>query len=151
VDPARFRPLAELAVHGANVQPGQILLVTAALGHEPLAREIAAAAYDRGAEFVDVSYFDPHVKRARVVHADPETLEFVPPWYGQRLLEHAEGRGAHIAVTTPTAPGLLDDLDPELSGRDRLPYLSEIPEIVSEQTTNWCVVPCPHPEWAKLV
>ncbi len=32
-----------------------------------------------------------------------------------------------------------------------MPYLAEIPRIVSERTTNWCIVPCPHPEWAKLV
>ncbi len=151
MDPARFRPLAELAVQGANVQPGQVVLVSGELGHEPLARAVAAAAYDRGAEFVDVAYFDPHVKRARIAHADPDTIEFVPPWYGRRLLEHADGRGARVTITGPTAPGLLDDLDPELSGRDRLPYLAEIPRIVSERTTNWCIVPCPHPEWAKLV
>jgi len=151
VDLARFRPLAELAVYGANVQPGQIVLVSAELGHEPFVREIAATAYDRGAAFVDVTYFDPHVKRARISHADSDTLAFVPPWYGQRLLEHAEGRGAHIAISSPTAPGLLDDLDPALTGRDRLPFLSEIPQIISEQTTNWCVVPCPHVAWARLV
>jgi aminopeptidase len=151
VDPARFRPLAELAVHGANVQPGQTVIVTGELGHEPLARAVAAAAYDRGALFVDVSYFDPYVKRARIAHASPETLEFVPPWYGQRMLEHAEGRGARITISGPTAPGLLDGLDPELSGRDRLPFLTEIPQIISDRTTNWCIVPCPHPAWAKLV
>ncbi len=151
MDPSRFRPLAELAVHGANVQPGQTVIVSGELGHEPLARAVAEAAYDRGAEFVDVSYFDPHVKRARIAHADPDTLEFVPSWYGQRMLEHADGRGARVTISGPTTPGLLDDLDPELSGRDRLPYLTEIPRIVSERTTNWCIVPCPHPAWAKLV
>ena len=151
MDLARFRPLAELAVYGANVQRGQIVLVSAELGHEPLVREVAAAAYDRGAEFVDVTYFDPHVKRARIAHADPDGLDFVPPWYGQRLLEHAEGGGAHIVISSPTAPGLLDDLDPVLTGRDRLPFLSEIPQIISDRTTNWCVVPCPHPAWATLV
>ena len=151
MDTARFRPLAELAVQGANVQPGQTVIVSGELGHEPLARAVAAAAYDRGALFVDVSYFDPYVKRARIAHASPETIEFVPPWYGQRMLEHAEGRGARITIAGPTAPGLLDELDPELSGRDRLPYLTEIPRIVSERTTNWCIVPCPHPAWAKLV
>jgi aminopeptidase len=151
VDPDRFRPLAELAVHGANVQQGQTVLVSAELGHEPLVRAVAAAAYDRGAEFVDVSYFDPHVKRARIAHADPSTLEFVPSWYGRRLVEHAEGRGARVTISGPTAPGLLDGLDPELTGRDRLPFLVEIPTIISERTTNWCIVPCPHPAWARLV
>src|SRR5919197_6343065 len=92
----RIERLARLAVHGANVQQGQVLLVNAELGHEELARAVAAAAYDAGATFVDVSYFDPHVKRARIEHADPDTLEYVPPWYGERLLKHAEEHGARI-------------------------------------------------------
>ena len=151
MDTARYRPLAELAAHGANVQPGQIVTVSSELEHAPLVREIAAAAYDRGAEFVDVSYFDPYVKRARIEHAAPDTIEFVPPWYGRRVLEHAEGRGARIAVSGPTAPGVLDGLDPALTGKDRLPFLPEIPKVISARTTNWCIVPCPHPAWAKLV
>ena len=80
----RFQALAELAVHGANVQPGQVVAVGATVGQEELARAVAAAAYRRGALFVDVTYFDPYVKRARIEHADPETLGFVPPWYGAR-------------------------------------------------------------------
>ena len=151
MDPDRFQRLAALAVHGANVQPGQVVLVNAELGHEPLARAIAAEAYDRGAEFVDVWYFDVHVKRARIESADPETLGFVPTWYGRRMLAHADGRGARVTTTGPAAPGVLDGLDPTLTGRDHLPYLSEIPKIVSDRSTNWCIVPCPHPAWAKLV
>jgi aminopeptidase len=151
VDATRYQRLAELAVHGANVQPGQSVLVNCELGHEPLARAVAAAAYERGALFVDVSYFDPYVKRARVEHADPDTLEFVPEWYGRRIVEHAELRGARVTLTGPTAPNLLEGLDPSLVGRDRLPYLSEIPAIVSDRTTNWCIVPSPHVAWAKLV
>src|SRR5471032_174886 len=147
----RFTRLAELSVHGANVQPGQIVIVTAELGQEDLARAIAAVAYDRGAKLVDVNYFDPLVKRARIEHADPETLDFFPPWYGERMLAHAEARGARVTLAGATAPNLLGDLDSELVGRDRLPYLKEVPKIVGERSTNWCIVPCPHPAWAKLV
>jgi aminopeptidase len=146
-----FTRLAELSVHGANVQPGQVMLVTAELGQEELARAIAAAAYDRGAKYVDVNYFDPYVKRARIEHADPDTLDFVPSWYGERAVAHADGRGARVTLAGVTAPNLLDDLDNALVGRDRLPYLKEIPKIVGERSTNWCIVPCPHPAWAKLV
>jgi len=147
----RMSRLAELAAHGANVQQGQVVLVNAELGHEQLARAVAAAAYDRGARFVEVSYFDPHVKRARIAHADPETLEYVPPWYGERMRRHAEERGARINLNGVTAPNLLDDLDKTLVGRDRLPRLKEQSEIVSERSTNWCIVPAPTRPWAALV
>jgi len=147
----RMRRLAELAAHGANVQQGQVVLVNAELGHEEIARAVAAAAYDRGARFVDVSYFDPHVKRARIAHADPDTLEYVPPWYGERMRQHADGRGARINLDGITAPNLLDDLDKSLVGRDRLPRLAEQSAIVSERSTNWCIVPAPTRAWAALV
>jgi aminopeptidase len=147
----RVTRLAQLAVHGANVQPGQVVLVGAELGHEDLAREVAAAAYERGAKFVDVSYFDPYVKRARIQHADPDTLEFVPSWYGDRMTTHAEEHGARIMLNGVTAPNLLDDLDKTLVGRDRLPRLKEIGPIVRERLTNWSIVPAPHRAWAKLV
>src|SRR5262245_29864626 len=116
----RMTRLAELAAHGANVQQGQVVLVNA-----ELARAVAAAAYERGARFVDVSYFDPHVKRARIAHADPDTLEYVPPWYGERMRRHADEHGARINLNGVTAPNLLDDLDKSLVGRDRLPRLKE--------------------------
>ena len=44
-----------------------------------MTRAIAAAGYRHGAKFVDVAYFDLHVKRARLLHADEDTLDYVPP------------------------------------------------------------------------
>ncbi len=147
----RWRRLAELSVHGANVQAGQTVIVSAELGQEELARAIAGAAYDRGARFVDVVYFDPWLKRARIEHADPETLDYVPPWYAERLLGHAAEHGARVSLAGTTVPNLLDDLDPTLVGRDRLPWLKETGKVIGERSTNWAIVPCPHRAWAKLV
>ena len=90
----RFTRLAELSVHGANVQEGQIVLVQAEIGLEEQARATAEAAYKRGAKFVDVAYFDPYLKRVRIESANPDTLDFVPQWYGERVLEHAEQNDA---------------------------------------------------------
>jgi aminopeptidase len=74
-----FSRLAELSVYGANVPKGQIVLVQAEIGLEEQARvRPPRAAYKRGAEFVDVAYFDPYPKRVRIESADPDTLDFVP-------------------------------------------------------------------------
>lgn len=147
----RHAALAALAVHGANVQRGQVVALGAALGQEELVRAIAAESYRRGAVFVDVQYFDPLVKRARIEHADPETLDFVPSWYGARFDAIAGRRDARINLTGVTERDALAGLDPALVGRDQLPYVKEIPRIVSERTTNWTIVPCPHPAWGALV
>jgi aminopeptidase len=147
-----LEPLAELIVgFGANVQPGQIVAVGSEPGKEGLTRAVAAAAYRRGAKFVDVVYFDLHVKRARIEHADPDTLGFVPSWYGERLLALGDQRAARVGLTGPVAPGLLDDLDPGLVGRDPLPFLKEAGKVVNDRTTNWTAAPCPTPAWAQLV
>jgi aminopeptidase len=143
---------AELIVgFGANVQPGQVVALGTEPGKERLTRAIAAAAYRAGAKFVDVSSFDLHVKRARIEHAEPDSLEFVPDWYGQRILALGEQRCARIGLSGPVAPGLLDDLDPRLVGRDQLPFLPETGQVVNDRTTNWTIAPCPSEEWAELV
>ena len=144
--------LAELLVgFGANVQPGQIVAISGEPGKEYLVRALAAEAYRRGAKFVDVAWFDPWVKRARIEHAADDTLEFVPEWYGARMLALGRERAARIALSGPTAPGILDDLDPVRAGRDRLPAVKESGQVVNERTTNWCIGPCPTPAWARLV
>ena len=147
----RFQALAELAVHGANVQKGQVVAVNAAVGQEQLARATAAAAYRRGAKYVDVLYFDPYVKRARIEHAGADTLEYVPPWYVSRLTGLADRGDARIGFAGVVAPEALDGLDPARLGRDQLPWLKEVPQVINDRATNWTIVPCPHPEWAKLV
>ncbi len=146
------RRLAELVVRfGANVQPGQIVVVSSEPGKEPLARAVAEVAYEAGAVFVDLSVWDMYFKRARMLHADPDTLGFVPPWYGDRMLALGENRCARIALSGPVAPHALDGIDPALVGRDRLPSVREGGQILNARTTNWSATPCPTPAWAELV
>jgi aminopeptidase len=148
----RIRAFAELIVRfGANVQPGQIVIVASEPGKESLARAIAEAAYRGGAKFVDLAVFDLYFKRARVLHADPDTLDFVPPWLGQRVRQLSEQRGATISLAGPVAPHVMDGVDPVLLGRDMLPRVRESIEAVNERNTNWTIAPCPTAGWAELV
>jgi aminopeptidase len=148
----RLERLAELAVgFGANVQPGQIASVGADIGQEEFARAIAAAAYRRGAKFVEVTYFDPLVKRARIEYAPDDTLEFVPSWFGERVLELGRQHCARISLAGPTIPGALDGVDPVRAGRDQLPFLKESMQVLAQRTINWTVIPCPTASWAQIV
>ena len=143
--------LAELAVFGANVQPGQLVAVTSWVGKEDLTRRIARAAYERGAKYVDVLYFDQWLKRERVELAAEETLDFIPPWMSQRLLYLSDEHAARISLSGPQAPKAFDGLDPARAGRDLLPYLPETGQVVNSMTTSWCIVPAPTPAWAEAV
>src|SRR3954471_23029548 len=151
-DAATIERLADLTVgFAANVQRGQIVAIGAEIGKEDMVRALAASAYRHGAKFVDPVYFDMHVKRARILHADEDTLDFVPSWYGERVLELGRQRCARIVVAGPATPGLLDDLDPARAGRDLLPALKETGVVVNEATTNWTIVPFPTRAWAERV
>jgi len=143
--------LAELAVFGANVQAGQLVAVTSSIGKEQLTRKIAAAAYRRGAKYVDALYFDQWIKRERIALADDDTLDYIPPWMSQRLLYLSDEHAARISLSGPHAPRALDGLDPARAGRDILPYIPETGEVVNRMTTSWCVVPAPTHSWAEVV
>jgi aminopeptidase len=152
MDPATLERFADLLVaFGANVQPGQLVAVSSEIGKEPLTRAIAASAYRHGARYVEVTYSDAHVRRARVEYGSDEALATVPSWIGQRILALGEQRCARIALTGPVEPALLEDLDPARVGADRSQTLREAGQVINDRTTNWTIAPCPTPGWAGLV
>jgi aminopeptidase len=146
------RKLADLVVgFGANVQPGQIVGLTSFPGKEPLTRQVARVAYERGARWVDVLYFDYWIKRERIARAPEDSLEFVPPWMLDRLQWLSDEHAARIWLSGPPAPKAFEGLDPKRAGRDLLPYLPLTGKIVNARTTNWSICPGPTPAWAEAV
>ncbi|HEY2790487.1 MAG TPA: aminopeptidase [Gaiellales bacterium] len=152
MDSAKLDRMAELAVgFGANVQPGQRVMVLAALGQEELARRIVERVYEAGAVYVDMIYRDPYVQRARLVYGADDALGYEPEWIVEMLRQHGIHQGAQIALSGPTEPGLLDGIDPERIGRDRPPGRVQGIENMTQARNNWTIVPCPTPGWATLV
>jgi aminopeptidase len=144
--------LVELAIgFGADVQPGQVVVVSSEIGLEAYARAAAAAAYRRGARYVDVDYFDPHVKHARLQHADRESLTYVPSWIGESILARGEQHVAIVQFYGDTEPELMADIDPELLGLDISPRRKESSTVVGERQANWTIVPAVTPAWAASV
>jgi aminopeptidase len=143
--------LAELAVFGANIQPGQLVSVTSYIGKEELTRAVTRAAYIRGAKYVDVLYFDQWLKRERALLAPEDSLDYIPPWMTDRLMYLSDEHAARITLSGPHAPNALVGVDPARAGRDLLPYLPQAGEVVNKRTTNWCIVPAPTRSWAEIV
>lgn len=143
---------ADLVVSvGANVQPGQVLAIEALPEAAPLVHRIARLAYERGARYVDVAYFDADVKRIRAEAADGETLDFVPPWLGRRLLDLGDLDAARVVLVPLVPPGLLDGVDPARAGRDRLPSLRELLKVIDDRAIAWTLSPYPTERWARVV
>ncbi len=134
----------------ANVQPGQIVGLAGDWGTEEGMRAVATSAYRRGAKFVDPSYFDPYVKRARLLHADEETLEFIPQWYREKVLALGEERAAKITLFSPN-PEPFADVDPARAGKDMLPAIKEGHEMIGKRVNNWTGAMWPTASWARLV
>ena len=136
---------------GANVQPGQVLAVEAVPEAQPLVREITRQAYERGARYVDVAYFDADAKRIRDELAAEETLDWVPPWLGRRMLDLGELNAARVVLVPLVPPGLLDGVDPARTGRDRLPSIEETFRVIEERSVAWTLSPYPTARWAEVV
>ncbi|MFN2466028.1 MAG: aminopeptidase [Candidatus Dormibacteria bacterium] len=148
----RLRAYARLAVRfGANLQPGQVLFVSAGLEHAALAREIAAEAYSAGARYVDVLYVDPLVRRAQVAGAATEDLGFSPPWLVQRMEEIGRQGAATIRIEGGGV-GVMEDLDAVRVGAARMPEVERATrEVMRSGATNWTIVPWATADWAKQV
>lgn len=135
---------------GINVTEGQIVVVSATLGQEGIARAIAGACYDRGAQYVEINYADPQLRRTRLTRARDDALGTIPPWTRRKMLDIEDAGGATVALTGPVAPHALDDVDSGRIGRDRVP-IPEAMEVVSRQRLRWTVVPGPTDDWAAMV
>jgi aminopeptidase len=147
----RLARYADLAVRvGANVQEGQTVFVLTQVEHAPLARALAQAAYKAGARYVDVSYRDPHVRKAMIELGSDETLTYTPDWL--KTLWRAASGNALIATTGDPEPELMADLDGERVGRAQMKELTEIMRgQMAERTVNWTGVAFPNEGWAEKV
>jgi aminopeptidase len=148
----RGRRLAELLVRfGANVQPGQVVLVGGDIADRELIREVTAECYRAGARHVEVDYVDPYLQRSRVLHGRDDAIGFAPPWEFDRVAAAAEEGCAAISLSGGTDPSVLAGLDPDRLGRDRSPLGTEWLKAIAARALNWTIGPAPSARWAAVV
>ncbi len=136
---------------GANVQPGQLVLVNAQVEHAPLVRAVVRQAYEAGARYVDVAYGDQHARRAMIEHADEEMLSWSPPWAVERLHALEADGGAIVSISGNPEPEILADLDGRRVGKARPRELAKQSLRLSDGIANWVIVACPTAGWAQAV
>jgi aminopeptidase len=147
----RLENYARLVVRtGANVQPGQILLVEADVEHTDLVRAIADEAYAAGALFVDVAYRDPWVRRAQIAHGPDDSLEFTPPWMTERVTRAAADGAALIGISSGSNQEVYEGLDLARVGRARHADAErEWLKAVTNRDISWALIACPTERWAQ--
>jgi aminopeptidase len=145
--------LADLTVAvGANVQPGQVVIISGLVEHAPLIREIARSAYRAGARRAEAFYLDRHMTRALIELGPEQELSRTPDWYMAIMKTLEEESGAFVQISGEADPSVLSDLDPARVGMAQpRQYRGEWGRLVGERLVNWTIVPYATAGWAKQV
>jgi len=149
--------LAEVAVRiGANVQPGQELVITAPTDALPLVRLITTHAYKIGAKLVTTFFTDDATTLARYQFTPPESdasFDYAPTWYYDAIAAAYRSGAARMGITGAN-PALLAGQDPSkvsrastAASRAYKPAL----EFITRHDINWTIVAAATPAWAALV
>ena len=149
----RLQRLAELAVKvGANVQPGQLVVVSGLIENVPLMREIARAAYRAGAHRVEAGYRDMHFTRALIELGPDDALGETMPWDLALVRTLVAKQAAFIQVSGDAEPTLLADLDGTKVARAQpTDLIAEYLHAVGQHLFCWTIVPAPNPGWAREI
>ena len=149
----RLERYAELVVRmGANVQPGQEVVVMCLVEHAPIARAVARQAYLAGAARVTPFYGDLHFRRAAVELGPADELGYSAPHLLDWVRSWAETRPALVQLTGTPDRDLFGSLDAALVAKAeprelRAAYLP----LVMERRINWTIVSAPNEGWAETV
>jgi aminopeptidase len=149
----RLQRLAELTVRvGANVQPGQLVVISGFVENAPLMRQIARASYYAGAHRVESYYRDMHFARAMIELGPEESLAETMPWDLTMLRTLVAKQGAFIQVSGDPEPTLLADLDGQKVGKAQpVELVNEYTRVISDDLICWSIVPAPNPGWARQI
>ncbi|KHF34141.1 Aminopeptidase 2 [Paenibacillus sp. P1XP2] len=145
---------AELAVKiGANVQPGQTLVVSADIDARELVRLIVKKAYEAGANFVRVNYTDEAVTRLRYDLAPDESFLLPPAAQAREWVELAEQNAAFLTVISAN-PDLLKGVDPERIANNQRTFgqaMAKYRQYQQADKMSWTGIAFPSPDWAAKV
>lgn len=145
---------AELIVKiGVRLQPGQKLIVNAALETAELVRLIAECAYDAGAHSVKVNWSDDALTRLRYDRAADDAFLEEPKWYAGEMLELVENNAAVVSVVS-SDPDLLKGVPQERIMNHQRTYgkaMAKYRQYVQSDKFSWCVVAAPSAAWAAKV
>jgi len=150
----RLEDYARLIVQiGANVQPGQTVVLSCSADSAYFARLVAEQAYDAGAREVVTRFYDDSLQRMHYLRADDAVFDEVPRWIPEFYNEYAE-RGAALIRIISSDPELLLGVDPGRIQRNNIASSTAIKDFHNKMMANafpWIIAAIPSTEWAKKV
>lgn len=145
---------AELAVKvGVNIQPNQILFITASTDATEFVRLVTEVAYDAGARQVIVDFSDDVVSRLRFEKAPADSFSEFPEW---KVMEREQlaAKGAAFMSIMSQSPDLLQGIDPSRIGDFQKASglaLDKYRQDMQADKFSWTVIATPSQAWAAKV
>jgi aminopeptidase len=145
-----------LVYHGLNVQPNQVVNITAEVIHRKLVEKIVRYAYGRGARYVNVDFIDPTLSRLRIRDSKSDQyLTYVPRYIPLKYEEFVEEGAAVLRLIGSEDPDLLNDLPPQKVNDCQKHYRQSLrkyyTEGVGKSKVQWTVAAAATPKWAKKI
>jgi aminopeptidase len=141
--------------HGLNIQPGQLLVISAEVAHRELALKVAESAYARGAKHVTLDLIEPRMQRIRVAHSTLEQMKYVPRSLGPKYDELVEEMGANLKIVGPEDPDVLKGLDATKLNTGRIANYHAVKRLYEEgidkSRVHWTVVAAATQGWASRI
>ena len=144
-----------LAVHGLNIQPGQIVNIAAEAIHRELCYLIGVNAYELGAKYVNIELIEPRITKDRVLLSKEEDLSYVPEYLSHKYRELVDTTAANIRITGMEEPDMLSSLSPKrintIRKNQRIALQYFYDEGIGKSKVHWTVAAASTPKWGKRI
>ncbi len=150
---ARYARL--LVVHGANVQPGQIVNISGELCHREFALRVAQEAYMAGASSVILDLAEPRLQKFKLDNIKEEYVGFVPKHVGVKFQQILDEQGATIKLLGPEFPLILAGCDTKRVNAERKAFYQSVKSFyedgIGKSKVHWTIGAVATPAWAKRI
>ena len=145
---------AAMLISALNLQKGQNMVITGEACHWHFMNKIAAAAYKKGAQYVEVQSSNSGLLRARASYSEEQYLDYAPPTLPAKQAIYVKERWARLAISSQENPDALRNIDNirnmRIQNATRRSQEHYRRAIMSDQL-NWLVCMMPTPGWAAKV
>ncbi len=145
---------AELIVkRGVNVQPGQTIILYAAVDEAYFARKIVAAAYRAGAHEVVLEWSDQQINKAFLTHTSLERLANVPEYDILKANTLMANNASRISLVSQDPDGLagVDSTRLQTMTKANQKAFTSVREATMKDDISWLVVAAAGQAWAEKV
>ena len=135
---------------GVNVQPGQVVQISAAVDQHDFALRIMEECYRAGAAKVNIDWYCDTQSRMNYLYADQEVLSRVLPWEEAKMQQMVTDLPCRIFIVSDD-PDALSGIDPRkisAVSQSRSTVMKPYRDAI-EGKHQWLIVAHPSEKWAR--